>query len=139
MVLELSREEAEHSGHGHIGVEHLLLGLLQEGMGVATLVLENLNVDLDILRENVEGSLPHINVKSNIPKEELRFTPRVKKVLALAGSEAEELEHNWVGTEHLLLGLLREGASSTAKILFAAGVTLESFRAEVVRLISSRK
>ena len=106
-VLALARKEAERFKHDYVGTEHLLLGLIKLGQGVAVDVLQRMGLDLERVRMEVEkhvGSHPAPNMMGNIP-----YTPRVKKVLALAGKEAKALNHSYVGTEHILLGLLREG------------------------------
>src|SRR5271165_3630946 len=114
-VLALARKEAERFNHNYVGTEHLLLGLIKLGEGVAVIVLQKMGLDLERVRMEVEkhvGSHPETNMIGNIP-----YTPRVKKVLALAGKEAKALNHPYVGTEHLLLGLLREGEGVAARVL----------------------
>ena len=109
-VLTLARKEAERFNHNYVGTEHLLLGLIKFGEGVAVSVLQRMGLDLERVRMEVEkhvGSHPETNMVGNTP-----YTPRVKKVLALAGKEAQALKHSYVGTEHILLGLLREGEGS---------------------------
>ena len=106
-VLALARKEADRFNHNYVGTEHLLLGLIKLGRGVAVNVLQKMGLDLETVRMEVEkqvGSGPETKMVGNIP-----YTPRVKKVLALAGKEARALNHSYVGTEHILLGLLREG------------------------------
>ena len=106
-VLALARKEADRFNHNYVGTEHLLLGLIKLGQGVAVNVLQKMSLDLETVRMEVEkqvGSGPETKTPGNIP-----YTPRVKKVLALAGKEAKALNHSYVGTEHILLGLLREG------------------------------
>ena len=106
-VLALARKEADRFNHNYVGTEHLLLGLIKLGQGVAVNVLQKMNLDLDTVRLEVEkqvGNGPETKMVGNIP-----YTPRVKKVLALAGKEAKALNHSYVGTEHILLGLLRDG------------------------------
>ena len=106
-VLALARKEADRFNHNYVGTEHLLLGLIKLGQGVAVNVLQKMGLDLETVRMEVEkqvGSGPETKMVGNIP-----YTPRVKKVLALAGKEAKALQHSYVGTEHILLGLLREG------------------------------
>ncbi|MCE9543405.1 MAG: Clp protease, partial [Verrucomicrobia bacterium] len=106
-VLALSRKEADRFNHNYVGTEHLLLGLIKLGQGVAVNVLQKMGLDLETVRQEVEkqvGSGQENKMSGNIP-----YTPRVKKVLALAGKEAKALQHSYVGTEHILLGLLREG------------------------------
>lgn len=106
-VLAHARREADRFNHHYIGTEHLLLGLLKLGKGVAVTILENLGVELNAVRQQVEqqiGRGTEPQAEGNIP-----YTPRVRKVLALANREAQELNHTYVGTEHLLLGLIRDG------------------------------
>src|SRR5258708_5002931 len=104
-VIALAREEAGRLGHDYIGTEHLLLGLIREGGGVAAAVLENLNVDLERVRLEVEKLVA--TGGGTLPVGEVPITPRAKKVLELSGEEAQSLSHNYIGTEHLLLGLIR--------------------------------
>ena len=106
-VLALARKEADRFHHNYVGTEHILLGLIKLGQGVAVSVLQKMGLDLETVRSAVEkqvGSGPEGKESGSIP-----YTPRVKKVLALAGKEAKALNHSYVGTEHILLGLLREG------------------------------
>ena len=114
-VLALARKEADRFNHNFVGTEHLLLGLIKLGQGVAVNVLKNLGLDLETVRLEVEkqvGTGPDQKMIGNIP-----YTPRVKKVLSLASKEAKNLNHTYVGTEHILLGLLREGDGVAAKVL----------------------
>jgi ATP-dependent Clp protease ATP-binding subunit ClpC len=114
-VLALARKEADRFNHNYVGTEHLLLGLIKLGQGVAVNVLTKLGLDLETVRLQVEqqvGSGPETKMVGNIP-----YTPRVKKVLALASKEAKALNHSYVGTEHILLGLLREGEGVAAQVL----------------------
>ncbi len=130
-VLALARKEADRFNHNYVGTEHLLLGLIKLGQGVAVNVLTKLGVDLDTVRMQVEqqvGSGPDTKMVGNIP-----FTPRVKKVLALASKEAKALNHSYVGTEHLLLGLLREGEGVAAQVLRTLDVNLEKARNEILK------
>ena len=111
-VLALARKEAERFNHNYVGTEHLLLGLIKLGQGVAVTVLQRMGLDLESVRMEVVkhvGSHPETNMIGNIP-----YTPRVKKVMALAGREAKALNHSYLGTEHILLGLLREGEGVAA-------------------------
>lgn len=129
-VLALSRKEAERFNHNYVGTEHLLLGLIKLGQGVAVNVLERMGLDLDSVRIEVEkqvGSGPDATAAGNIP-----YTPRVKKVLALANKEAQHLNHSYVGTEHLLLGLLREGDGVAARVLSSLDVDIANTRQEVL-------
>jgi ATP-dependent Clp protease ATP-binding subunit ClpC len=130
-VLALARKEADRFNHNYVGTEHLLLGLIKLGQGVAVNVLTKLGVDLDTVRLQVEqqtGSGPDTKMAGNIP-----YTPRVKKVLALASKEAKSLNHSYVGTEHLLLGLLREGEGVAAQVLRNLDVNLEKARQEILK------
>lgn len=129
-VLALSRKEAERFNHNYVGTEHLLLGLIKLGQGVAVNVLERMGLDLESVRIEVEkqvGSGPEASISGNIP-----YTPRVKKVLALANKEAQHLNHSYVGTEHLLLGLLREGDGVAARVLQSLDVDISRTRQEVL-------
>jgi ATP-dependent Clp protease ATP-binding subunit ClpC len=129
-VLTLSRKEAERFHHNYIGTEHLLLGLINLGQGVAVNVLQKMGLDLQTVRTAVEkqvGTGPESKPSGNIP-----YTPRVKKVLALAGKEAKGLSHSYVGTEHLLLGLLREGEGVAARVLKSLDVDIERCRNEIL-------
>src|SRR5260221_10171686 len=114
-LLALARKEAERFKHNYVGTEHLLLGLIKLGQGVAVNVLQKMGLDLERGRMEVGehvGSHPATNMIGNIP-----YTPRVKKVLALAGKEAKALNHPYVGTEHILLGLFLEGEGGAARVL----------------------
>ncbi|MFQ5550280.1 MAG: ATP-dependent Clp protease ATP-binding subunit [Gemmatimonadales bacterium] len=135
-VLQMAREEASRLHHEYVGTEHILLGLIREGEGVAAAVLTNLNVDLDDIQQKIEETVK----KGKAPAPDgpdLPYTSRAKKVLELAMSEARELNHSYVGTEHLLLGLLREEKGIAAQVLTDAGVSLEQARAETLRLLGS--
>ncbi len=130
-VLALARKEADRFNHNYVGTEHLLLGLIKLGQGVAVNVLQKLGLDLETVRQEVEkqvGSGPENKMTGNIP-----YTPRVKKVLALAGKEAKALQHSYVGTEHILLGLLREGEGVAARVLKSLEVDLDRTRNEVLK------
>ncbi|MEI6376376.1 MAG: ATP-dependent Clp protease ATP-binding subunit, partial [bacterium] len=130
-VLALSRKEADRFNHNYVGTEHLLLGLIKLGQGVAVNVLQKMGLDLETVRQEVEkqvGSGQENKMSGNIP-----YTPRVKKVLALAGKEAKALQHSYVGTEHILLGLLREGEGVAAQVLKNLEVDLERTRNEVLK------
>src|ERR671916_1934672 len=134
-VLAMAREEAIRLQHDYVGTEHILLGLIREGEGVAAAVLNNLNVDLDQVQEKVEESVRR--GKATIALGELPYTSRAKKVLEFAMAEARELNHSYVGTEHLLLGLLREEKGIAAQVLTDTGVNLEAARAETLRLLGN--
>ncbi|MDB4287095.1 ATP-dependent Clp protease ATP-binding subunit, partial [Akkermansiaceae bacterium] len=129
-VLALARKEADRFNHNYIGTEHVLLGLIKLGQGVAVSVLERMGLELETVRHEVEkevGTGPDQKTSSNIP-----YTPRVKKVLALANKEAQQLSHSYVGTEHILLGLLREGEGMAARVLERLNVDLQTTRNEVL-------
>src|ERR1700723_1969968 len=130
-VLALARKEADRFNHNFVGTEHLLLGLIKLGQGVAVNVLQKLGLDLDTVRMEVEkqvGTGPDQKMIGNIP-----YTPRVKKVLALASKEAKALNHTYVGTEHILLGLLREGDGIAAKVLKNLDVDIEEARQRTLK------
>ena len=131
-VVVLAQEEARMLEHDYIGTEHLLLGLIHEGQGVAAKALQALDVDLDTLRREVEALVGrgHQATKGHIP-----FTPQAKKVLELALRESVQLGHAYIGTEHLLLGLVREGEGPAAQVLAQRGVELNTVRQEVIRLL----
>src|ERR1041384_7892882 len=125
-VLALARKEADRFNHNFVGTEHLLLGLIKLGQGVAVNVLQKIGLDLETVRMEVEklvGTGPDQKMIGNIP-----YTPRVKKVLALAAKEAKALNHTYVGTEHILLGLLREGHGVAARVLKNLDVDIEQTR-----------
>ena len=132
-VLTLAQEEARHLNHTYIGTEHILLGLVREEEGVATKVIANLGVSLSKVRSAVEFIIGH-GEKSG--SGEIGLTPRAKKVIELAIDEARHLGHNYIGTEHLLLGLLREGEGVAAGVLDSLGITLERARTETTRVLS---
>src|SRR5687767_2129986 len=134
-VLAMAREEAIRLQHDYVGTEHILLGLIREGEGVAAAVLNNLAVDLEQVQEKVEESVRR--GKATIALGELPYTSRAKKVLEFAMAEARELNHSYVGTEHLLLGLLREEKGIAAEVLGQLGVSLEDARRETLKLLGS--
>src|SRR6266516_1769199 len=130
-VLQLARKEADRFNHNYVGTEHLLLGLIKLGQGVAVNVLQKMGLDLETVRMEVEkqvGTGPDQKMIGNIP-----YTPRVKKVLALAAKEAKALNHTYVGTEHILLGLLREGDGVAARVLKNLDVDIEQTRQEILK------
>ena len=130
-VLALARKEADRFNHNFVGTEHLLLGLIKLGQGVAVNVLQKLGLDLETVRMEVEkqvGTGPDQKMIGNIP-----YTPRVKKVLALAAKEAKALNHTYVGTEHILLGLLREGDGVAARVLKNLDIDIEQTRQEILK------
>jgi ATP-dependent Clp protease ATP-binding subunit ClpC len=136
-VLQMAREEAARLHHEYVGTEHILLGLIREGEGVAAAVLTNLNVDLEDIQQKIEETVKKGKAPAAAGPPDLPYTSRAKKVLELAMSEARELNHSYVGTEHLLLGLLREEKGIAAQVLTDAGVNLEQARAETLRLLGS--
>jgi hypothetical protein len=130
-VLGLARKEAGRFNHNFVGTEHVLLGLIKLGQGVAVNVLQKMGLDLETVRMEVEkqvGTGPDQKLIGNIP-----YTPRVKKVLALASKEAKALNHTYVGTEHILLGLLREGDGVAARVLRNLDVNIEQIRQEILK------
>ena len=129
-VLALARKEADRFHHNYVGTEHILLGLINLGQGVAVNVLQKMGLDLDTVRQAVDeqvGLGPEAKPSGNVP-----YTPRVKKVLALAGKEAKSLNHSYVGTEHILLGLLREGEGVAARVLKSLDIDVERCRNEIL-------
>src|SRR6478672_817837 len=134
-VLALSREEAIWLRHEYVGTEHMLLGIVREGEGVAATVLQNLDVELDEIHQKIMDTVKA--GRAQITGPDLPYTSRAKKVLELAMSEARELNHSYVGTEHLLIGLLREEKGIAAQVLIDAGVTLDAARAETLRLLGT--
>jgi ATP-dependent Clp protease ATP-binding subunit ClpC len=130
-VLALARKEADRFHHNYVGTEHILLGLIKLGQGVAVSVLQKMGLDLETVRSAVEkqvGTGTETKTQGSIP-----YTPRVKKVLALAGKEAKALNHSYVGTEHILLGLLREGEGVAARVLKSLDIDIERTRNEILR------
>src|SRR5438132_1960139 len=132
-VIYLAREEAARLQHDYSGTEHLLLGVIREGEGIAATVLNNLGLDLDRIRQEVENRVSAAGGTMTIG--EIPFTPRAKRVLELAVEEARSLGHNYVGTEHLLLGLIREGEGVAAKVLLELGVDRKRVREETLKLL----
>jgi hypothetical protein len=132
-VLSLAEDEARRFNHNYIGTEHLLLGLVREGDGVAAKVLSNLGVELIKVRTAVERI---IGRGDRIVLSDIELTPRAKKVIELAVDEARRLNHDPIGTEHLLLGLVREGEGIAAGVLESLGVTLEKVRTETIQILS---
>jgi ATP-dependent Clp protease ATP-binding subunit ClpC len=132
-VMQLANQEAQRFNHEYIGTEHVLLGLVKEGSGVAANVLKNLDVDLRKIRLEVEKlvqSGPEMVTMGKLPQ-----TPRAKKVIEYSMEEARNLNHNYVGTEHILLGLLREQEGVAAQVLMNLGLKLEEVREEVLNLL----
>jgi ATP-dependent Clp protease ATP-binding subunit ClpC len=132
-VLSLAQEEARRLNHNYIGTEHLLLGLVREGDGVAAKVLSNLGVELDRVRGAVESI---IGRGDRIVLGDIGLTPRAKKVIELAVDESRRLNHHYIGTEHLLLGLVREGEGIAAGVLESLGVNLEKVRSQTIQVLN---
>ncbi|HTL69944.1 MAG TPA: ATP-dependent Clp protease ATP-binding subunit, partial [Candidatus Eisenbacteria bacterium] len=134
-VILLAKQEAKRFNHDYIGTEHILLGLLREGEGVAAAVLQSLGMNLNNIRLEVEKLVqlgPTTVVSGDLP-----FTPKAKKVMELAMEEARTLGHNYIGTEHLLLGLIREGEGVASQVFMNMGLDLEKVREEVIKLLGS--
>jgi ATP-dependent Clp protease ATP-binding subunit ClpC len=134
-VIVLAKEEARRFNHDYIGTEHLLLGLIREGEGVAAAVLQKVGLSLESIRLEVEKLVqpgPATQIQGDVP-----FTPRSKKALELAAEEARSLGHNYIGTEHLLLGLLREGEGVASQVLLNLGLDLNRVRSEIMELLGS--
>jgi len=131
-VLSLAQEEAQRFNHNYIGTEHLLLGLVREGDGVAAKVLSNLGVELNKVRSAVEFI---IGRGDRTVAGDIGLTPRAKKVIELSVDEARRLNHHYIGTEHLLLGLIREGEGIAAGVLESLGVNLEKVRAQTIQVL----
>ena len=132
-VVVLAQEEARLLNHNYIGTEHILLGLIHEGEGVAAKALESLGISLEAVRAEVEET---IGLGHSSPSGHIPFTPRAKKVLELSLREALQLGHNYIGTEHILLGLIREGEGVAAKVLVKLGAGLSRVRQQVIELLS---
>ncbi|MFB3067226.1 MAG: Clp protease N-terminal domain-containing protein [Planctomycetota bacterium] len=136
-LMSLAREEVLRFNHDYIGTEHILLGLIEEGSGVAVDVLKNLDVDLKRIRQEVEKRLSHGTTM--VTPEQLPFTPRAKKVLELALEEASNLGHNYIGSEHLLLGLIREREGLAGKVLREMQVRFHDAHTQIVELVERRE
>ncbi len=134
-VMSYARQEAQKFNHEYIGTEHVLLGLVQEGSGVAANVLKNMSIDLEKIRHEVEKIVK--TGPTSVAMGQLPFTPRAKKVLELSMEEASQLGHNYIGTEHLLLGLIRESEGIAAQVLLNLGVKLEEVREEVLEFLGA--
>jgi Clp amino terminal domain, pathogenicity island component/UvrB/uvrC motif len=132
-VVVLAQDEARMLNHDYIGTEHVLLGLIHEGKGVAAKALESLGISLAAVREQVEETIGR--GQQEAPSGHIPFTPRAKKVLELSLREALQLGHNYIGTEHILLGLIREGDGVAAQVLVALGGDLNRVREEVIQLL----
>ncbi len=134
-VILLAKEEAKRFNHDYIGTEHILLGLIKEGEGVASAVLQNLGLSPEKIRLEIEKLVktgPSTVVSGDIP-----FTPKAKKVIELAMEEARNLGHNYIGTEHLLLGLIREGEGVASQVLVNMDMDLNKVRRAVMELLGS--
>ena len=134
-VMQLASDEAQQYGHEYVGTEHILLGLIKEGCGVAGNVLKNLGIDLPKVRRQVEGIIQRGPDSDPVKWQKMPLTPRSKKVVEFSIEEARGLKHNYVGTEHLLLGVLREQEGVAAQVLMNLGLTLKDVRDEVLNLI----
>ena len=133
-VVVLSQEEGRLLNHNYIGTEHILLGLIHEGEGVAAKALESLGVNLESVRGQVEEI---VGLGGNSPSGHIPFTPRAKQVLELSLREALALNHNYIGTEHILLGLIREGEGVAAQVLAKVGADLSRVREQVIQLLAA--
>ncbi len=131
-IVVQAQEEARALDHNYVGTEHILLGLIQEGSGLAVKVLESLGISLDTARQRVEEA---VSQGAATPSGHIPFTPRAKKVLELALGEARLLGHDYVGTEHILLGLIRQGYGVAGQVLTGLGADLNGAREQVVRLL----
>ena len=131
-VIQLANQEAQRFGHEFVGTEHILLGLVKEGSGVAAGVMKNLGVDLEAIQLELEQLLES---PSMVSTRKMPFTPRAKQVIICAMDEARNLKHNYVGTEHLLLGLLREEEGVASEVLKNLGLTIEGTRDEVKSML----
>ncbi len=132
-VIVLSQQFAQNMGHNYVGTEHVLLGLIEEGEGIASITLKNMGVNLDKSKNKIVSMVGYGNEKGEL----LGFTPRTKRIFELAFAEARTLGHTYVGTEHLLLGILREGEGVGTKILLEEGLNLEKVRQEVLKLLNN--
>ena len=133
VLLQLANQEAQRLNHAYIGTEHILLGLVKEGSGVAAYVLKNLDIDLGKIRREIEKIVQ--TGPDMVAVERLPQTPRAKKVIEYSIEEARNLKHNYVGTEHLLLGLLREQEGIAAQVLMSLSLKLEDVREEILCLL----
>jgi ATP-dependent Clp protease ATP-binding subunit ClpC len=133
-VLTLAQEEAQRFNHNYMGTEHILLGLVRESEGVAAKVLSNLGIELSNVRSKVEFL---VGRGERQVMGEIGLTPRAKKVIELAVDEARRLGHHYIGTEHLLLGLIREGEGVAAGVLESLGVTLDQARSEIITVLTT--
>jgi ATP-dependent Clp protease ATP-binding subunit ClpC len=133
LVVILAQKEARMLNHNYIGTEHILLGLIHEGEGVAAKSLESLGISLEGARSQVEEI---VDQGQQAPPDRIPFTPRTKKMLELSLREAAQLGHDYIGTEHILLGLIREGEGIAAQVLVELGAELTRVRQEVIQLLA---
>ena len=133
-VVVWAQEEGRTLRHDSIGTEHILLGLVHEGQGLGAKALEAFGISLEAVRERVEEAVPPGQYER--PSGHIPFTPRAKRVLELSRGEAQQLGHHYVGTEHILLGLLREGDGVAAQVLVALGADLDGVRERVIQLLA---
>ena len=131
--LALARKEAERLNHNYIGTEHLLLGLLKLGQGLAVKILQHIGIDADDVYQAIEVDPENTTTPAGASSGSIPITPRVKKVLAIAEKEAKKLEHSYVGTEHLLLGLIKEGEGVAAKVLKQFDVDYEEIKIQILK------
>ena len=136
-VVDLARHEARTLGHDHIGTEHILLGLIEDGRGVGTTALTSMGINLDEMRQAVQDSIGR-GAQPPPESEHIPFSPQVKKALELSLREANQLGHNYIGTEHILLGLIREGGGA-AQLLAGAGVDHDRVRQQVIELLHGHR
>ena len=134
-VMQLANQEAMRFDHEYIGTEHILLGLVKEGSGVAANVLKNLDINLQRVRREVEQIVQHGPGSEEVVRGRLPHTPRAKKVIDYSVEEARRLNHNYIGTEHLLLGLLREEEGVAAHVLMNLGLKFDRVREEILNLL----
>ena len=134
-VLALAQEEAIRLGHNNIGTEHILLGLIREGEGIAAKALERLDLSSEKIQKEVENLIGR--GKDNL--QTIHYTPRAKKVIELSVDESRKLGHSYIGTEHILLGLIREGEGVAARVLNNLGVSLNKARQQVLQLVGSNE
>ena len=130
-IIQLAKQEADRFNHAYVGTEHLLLGIIALGAGVAVAIIEQMNISLDDVRMEVEKIVPpgpETKTVGDVP-----YTPKTRKVLQLARSEASAMSHSYIGTEHILLGLLKEGEGFAAQVLSNLGVDLEAARIAIKR------
>jgi ATP-dependent Clp protease ATP-binding subunit ClpC len=136
-VVVLAQDEAKMLNHNYVGTEHILLGLLREGNGVAARALESLGIGLDAVRQQVEQIIGR--GQGPPPEGHIPFTPRSKRVLELSLRESLDLGHTYIGTEHILLGLIREGEGVAAQVLVDMGIDLDRARQQVIQLLTGRQ